>query len=291
MRTLHPALAQHLAGGATTLCHCWRLETRGGEVLGFTDHDRDLAFEDALFEAESGFTATEIDSGLGLAVDNLEASGALSSGRLSETRLAAGDFDDARITLWRVNWADPEQRVLIMSGNLGEVTRSGTFFQAELRGLAHVLNQPRGRLFQYGCDAVLGDARCKVNAESANYSADALVFSCAQNRRITVSGAESFPPGFFAAGTVRFRSGTNKGREAQIKFHRVQGGTVSIEVWQPLPSAPLQGDAVTLRAGCDKQFATCRDKFRNGVNFRGFPHMPGDDFVMTYALRYKSSKS
>ena len=45
------------------------------------------------------------------------------------------------------------------------------------------------------------------------------------------------------------------------------------------------GDAFTLRAGCDKQFATCRAKFANAVNFRGFPHMPGDDFVLSYATQ------
>lgn len=32
-------------------------------------------------------------------------------------------------------------------------------------------------------------------------------------------------------------------------------------------------------ASCDKRFATCRDQFANAVNFRGFPDMPGDDFL------------
>ncbi len=32
---------------------------------------------------------------------------------------------------------------------------------------------------------------------------------------------------------------------------------------------------------CDKSFATCRDVFANAENFRGFPHMPGPDFVLT----------
>ena len=41
--------------------------------------------------------------------------------------------------------------------------------------------------------------------------------------------------------------------------------------------------AVTLTAGCDKQFATCRDRFGNADNFRGFPHMPGRDFVFSFA--------
>jgi uncharacterized phage protein (TIGR02218 family) len=290
MKTLPAGLAAHLASGATTLCHCWKLTTRGGEAMGFTDHDRDLSFEGTLFEAASGFTATELDSNLGLSVDNLEASGALSSARLSETRLGAGDFDNAAIALWRVNWSDVSQRVLMMSGNLGEVTRSGALFQAELRGLAHALNQPRGRLYQHGCDAILGDTRCGVNLAAASFSCNAQVLSCVANRRINVGGADGFAAGFFAGGTARLASGPNQGREGQVKFHRVQGAAVSIELWQPLPLPAQPGDAITLRAGCDKQFATCRDKFSNALNFRGFPHMPGDDFVMSYALRYKKSK-
>ena len=31
---------------------------------------------------------------------------------------------------------------------------------------------------------------------------------------------------------------------------------------------------------CDQRWETCRDTFANTVNFRGFPHMPGSDFVL-----------
>ena len=286
MRELPDGLAAHLAGGATTLCHCWRLELRNGEVLGFTDHDRALAFDGTAYEAEAGFAATEIESSLGLSVDNLEASGALSSERLSEARLKAGDFDDATVELWRVNWQDTAQRVLLKRGKVGEVTRGRGFFTAELRGLSHVLNQPRGRLFQYGCDAVLGDARCGVDLASPDFSAEVVINSCAALRRLEVSGAQGFAAGFFAQGTFTFTSGANAGRGGQVKFHRGD----EIETWHPLLHEARRGDRLVLRAGCDKQFSTCRAKFANATRFRGFPHMPGDDFVMGYAVKQKLTK-
>lgn len=34
--------------------------------------------------------------------------------------------------------------------------------------------------------------------------------------------------------------------------------------------------------GCDRALATCRDRFGNVANFRGFPHIPGNDFVLRY---------
>ena len=67
---------------------------------------------------------------------------------------------------------DVAQRLLLRKGNLGEVTLGSLGFSAELRGLAHVLNQPKGRIFQYGCDAVLGDGRCKINLNGAAFRAD-----------------------------------------------------------------------------------------------------------------------
>lgn len=44
-----------------------------------------------------------------------------------------------------------------------------------------------------------------------------------------------------------------------------------------------EGDLFAVTAGCDKRFATCVEKFANGINFRGFPHMPGNDFALSYA--------
>jgi len=33
---------------------------------------------------------------------------------------------------------------------------------------------------------------------------------------------------------------------------------------------------------CDKRYATCRDTFANILNFRGFPDLPGEDFLTLY---------
>lgn len=285
MRTLPPGLRDHLDTGTTTLCHCWRLETQAGEVLGFTDHDRGLTIDAVTYEAQAGFSASEIESSLGLSVDNLEAAGALNSDHLSEARLLAGDFDNATVEVWLVNWQDVSQRLLMRKGNLGEVTHGSLGFQAELRGLAHVLNQPKGRIFQFGCDAVLGDARCGVDLGDPQFSTSCVVTSAEDNRRLVVSGAESFAEKWFAKGTANFTVGANAGRTGEIKFHRWAGAGTLIELWQPMPHDIQAGDTLLLKAGCDKQFTTCKAKFANALNFRGFPHIPGDDFVLGYATQ------
>lgn len=144
MKELPAGLQEHLDTGATTLCWCWRLTRADGTKLGFTDHDRDVAFDGTTFEAAAGFSASEIRDSVGLSVDNLEVTSALSSERLSEADLAAGRYDDARVEIFRVNWGEPEQRILMRAGSLGEVRRAGEAFTAEVRGLAHYLQQPKG---------------------------------------------------------------------------------------------------------------------------------------------------
>lgn len=37
-------------------------------------------------------------------------------------------------------------------------------------------------------------------------------------------------------------------------------------------------------AACDKRWATCVGTFANGVNFRGFPTSPGEDFLTLYPV-------
>jgi uncharacterized phage protein (TIGR02218 family) len=282
MKSLSPALQAHLDSGATTLAWCWRLTRGDGTRAGFTDHDRDLVFDGTTFEAATGFTATEIKDAVGLSVDNLEVASALRSDSLNEDDLAAGLYDDAAVEIWRVNWADPAQRVLIRKGSLGEVRRSGAAFTAEVRGLAHYLQQPKGRLFQYACDADLGDARCTVDLDDPAFRAEAFVVAAQSGRLFTAGGLAEFDADWFTRGLVTFTSGANAGRRQEVKRHAA-GDPATIELWQPMAQPIAPGDTFIVTAGCDKHFATCRAKFANGVNFRGFPHMPGNDFITAVA--------
>ena len=43
------------------------------------------------------------------------------------------------------------------------------------------------------------------------------------------------------------------------------------------------GDTFQLLPGCDKSFEQCKAKFDNSANFRGFPHLPGNDAAYNYA--------
>jgi uncharacterized phage protein (TIGR02218 family) len=278
MKSLPTGLQAHLDSGTTTLSWCWKITRSDGAVFGFTDHDLPLTFAGTLFEPESGFVPSEIRAGQDFSVDAQDVEGALSSDRITETDILDGRWDNAEVDVWRVNWAAVDQRLLMRRGNLGDIRRGRTSFVAEVRSLAHWLNQTVGRTYQFSCDADLGDARCGVNLASPLWSATGTVATLSGRRGFTAVALGSFANGTFALGVVSWTSGANAGRKAEIATF-ASGAITLFEA----PVRPIAvGDAFLATAGCDKQFATCSAKFGNGVNFRGFPHMPGEEAVLRY---------
>jgi len=283
MKALPPDLQAHLDSAATTLAWCWRITRADGLVLGFTDHDRPLTFDGASFEPESGLVASELRSGSDLSVDAQDAEGVLTSDRITETDIADGRWDNAAVEVWRVNWADTGQRALMRRGAIGQIRRGRLAFVAEVRSMAHVLGQTLGRSFQGTCDAALGDGRCGIDLENPAFRGTGLVTDLLRDRAFLVSGIFSFEDGWFSGGTVQWSSGANDGRQAEVLIHTVAGGIVTVTLLEA-PVRPIAvSDTFVIRAGCDKRAETCQAKFANMVNFRGFPHIPGQDAVIRYA--------
>ena len=285
MKTLSTSLQSHLATGTTTLCWCWKIVRGDGVTQGFTDHDTPLIVDGVTYEASSGIAASEVQSQLGLMVDNLTVAGALNSLTLNEDDLAAGLYDNAGVEIWRVNWADTSQRVLMRKGNLGEVKRGTLAFTAEIRGLAQQLNQPVGRAFGYSCDADLGDGRCTVDLANPDFNGAGAVATAFDARRFTASGLDAFADTWFSGGKLAWTSGANAGRGMEVKRHAASAGIVTVELWQAMSEPIAAGDTFAVTAGCDKQFSTCKAKFANAANFRGFPYMPGNDSLVSYPTR------
>ena len=278
------AMKAHLAGGATTLARCFAVTRKDGLVLGFTDHDRDLGFDEITFRADSGLTAKAIQQATGLSVDNSEAFGALRSAAITEADILAGRYDGAEVRAWLVNWADPAVRVLQFRGTLGEIVRSGGAFTAELRGLSEALNQPVGLIYHARCSAVLGDGRCGFDLSQPGYAEERPVEVVEEGRVFRFAAMPGFEDRWFEKGRLVVLDGVAKGLVGSIKNDRVRGVGREVELWQGLGAVPAQGDMVRIEAGCDRRAETCRLKFNNFLNFRGFPHIPGEDWVMSYPV-------
>ncbi|GGE11159.1 phage conserved hypothetical protein BR0599 [Gemmobacter megaterium] len=273
------SLLDHLATGATTVARCWRVTRADGVVLGFTDHDRDLVFDETVFAAGAGLSARALSQTTGLAVDNTEAAGALSDAAITEADLLAGRFDGAQVEAWQVNWADVTQRMLEFRGTIGEVAQAGGAFQAELRGLTELLNQPQGRVYQVSCSAILGDGRCGVDLTLGGYFEEREVEEADEGRVFRFADFLGFDDRWFERGRLVVLSGAAAGLVEVIKNDRLSGRARSVELWQAIRAPVVAGDRIRLEAGCDRRAETCRLKFANFLNFRGFPHLPGEDWL------------
>ncbi|WP_374293062.1 DUF2163 domain-containing protein [Paenirhodobacter enshiensis] len=285
MKSLSPALQAHLDEGTTTLAWCWRIVRSDGVSFGFTDHDRTLSFGGTDFEPESGLTASEVRSGSDLSVDAQDAEGVLTSDRITETDILDGCWDNAAVEVWRVNWQTTSQRVLMRRGAIGQIRRGRLAFVAEVRSLAHVLGQTVGRTFQATCDAALGDGRCGVDLNASAFRGTGSVIDLLRDRTFTASGLASFTSGWFTFGTVGWTSGANAGRRAEIVAHDLTDGIAVLTLLEAPVRSIAGGDGFVVRAGCDKRMETCGAKFANTANFRGFPHIPGQDAVLRYATK------
>jgi uncharacterized phage protein (TIGR02218 family) len=284
MRTIPSALQAKLDSGVTTLARCWIVTRRDGVTQGFTDHDEDIVVDGVTCRAGTGLTASEATQQLGLAVAGAEISGALAADTLNEDDLAAGRYDAAAVAVHLVDWSVPSLYLLLAAGVLGEVRREGASFAAELRGLAHRLQEESGRLYTATCNADLGDTRCTVDLTGPAFRANGTVASVGATSAFFASGLGGFADGWFTAGRLVWTSGANDGLAVEVKVHRLTAAAVSLELWQAMPEPLAFGDAFVVTAGCDKRFATCRDRFSNGINFRGFPQIPGNDFVVRVAV-------
>lgn len=240
MRTISPAMRQHLDSGATTLCTCWRVQRRDGAVLGFTDHDRDVEFAGTFYAASTGLEGSASDSNLGLATTGAEVKGILDAISISAQDIQDGVYDNASVEQWRVNWADPAQRVLLDAAVIGEITRSGKAYTAELRSLAHEFDQERGRLYQAQCSADLGDGQCGFVSSTPPFRTSAEVIHVLGPLEVLLDSV-GFDNGWFANGRIQFDSGANAGRIMSLSASRENSAGLLVTLWNALPDPVVAG--------------------------------------------------
>jgi uncharacterized phage protein (TIGR02218 family) len=368
MKSISPELDAHLSGECLTMATCWLCTRTDGVVFAATDHDADIVFDGVTYLANSGYTATDVETMSDLSVDNLEIQGfanLLDGPSITDDDLRAGLWDFAAIKIFQVNYADLTMgSISERSGTTGEISLVRGQFTAELRGKMQAFSRVIGRIDAPSCNADLGDARCTVNlapftvtgtiegvnpdqltlydsnrfepgptggvaitgitnanpgvvttltahgfivGESVNISGvigpDSLnALTTVRNPTATTfelpvdttdlaaypayTGGGTVTPvgadsGYFDFGLLTMNSGLNAGFSREIKSY-VPGQFV-LQIAFPYLTVP--GDLYTAVAGCDKSLETCKTKFNNVVNFRGFPYIPGTDRIVQIGRR------
>lgn len=260
----------------TTITLCWRLDRRDGVALGFTTHDRDLTIDGLPYRAAPGMLPSAISLSDGFDVDTLDIRGALTDAAISADDLAAGRWDGARVRLFAIDWTEPRGGTLMLArGELGDISVRDGGFLAELRGPTALLERPVVEQTSPECRAELGDKRCR--AAMAGRRIVTRVAAVEDATTISVDGASDGIDAY-AYGRLRWIDGANSGLVAAVR----RSAVTTIWLREPPPHAIAIGDHVELSEGCDKAFETCRDRFANTANFRGEPHLAGNDLLTRY---------
>lgn len=278
--------------------HLWKITRSDGNIFGFTDRDIDLKYDNGdgdgeiTYKASTGFINSPIDKTADGAIDNLQALGLYGTVDLEDiqkTELFEGRFEGATLKIMLVDAEDRDATDVITAGEdyelfhgqIGNIIDKGQYFEAEIIGDDRKLNQYVGRIIQPLCDAVLFDSRCGLT--EATFTHSGTVDGVTDNSTFTdtaTAGIADQDDDYFGAGKITWTSGNNDGLSAWVKSF------ISDEfiLYKAMPNDIQAGDTFDAVAGCRKRVTEdCDTKFNNIANHRGFPGVPGDKFILTYA--------
>lgn len=290
MKSINSAIQTKLDRGVTTWALCWRVALKLGFDLGFTAHSQSIRVGDMTYNSVAGVTESAMKSNSSLAVDNVDFSGVLAETGIEEVQIAAGLFDGSEVYFFLVDWTDPEAGTIPMkSGVVGEINIQDTAVNVEFRSLSQYLNQNYDSQYSPTCRATLGsqigDEKWWCGVNRATYTElGAVETVLGRDRFIDTSLGQT--DAYFDYGNLIWTSGENEGLSMEVRKYTASTGRIDLFMGMGYDIQP--GDTYAITAGCDKRFKTCRVKFNNAINFKGEPHVPGDQAVYEYGKQPQS---
>jgi len=259
-----------------TVAIWWRVERPDGVTLGFTSHDRDLAFGGLVHRTAPGMVPSAIRRTADFQADSAEIAGALSHDSIREDDLTAGRFDGASVAMGLIDWENLDQTTLY-AGTIGAVGHEGAGFSAELRSIKELLARQIVPRTSPTCRADFCGAGCTLAAVRYTHAATLAEIS-ADSGSVRISGGPGAAALLF--GTLRWIDGPDAGLTRRIED--IDGAWLVLD--QPTINSVASGTRMIIREGCDHTLATCASRFGNAINFQGEPFLPGNDMLIRYPV-------
>ncbi len=259
------------------MADCFTFSLLSGLVLTYTNADVPIALNGTTYLANSILVdGLHYKCSVGLDVDQQKITlSARPTDRIGGApflqALRNGVFDGCEIKRERAflsAWdAAPLGSVILFKGRLGTIDNVGRT-TAEITVNSDLvlldINLPRN-LYAPACQHVLYDSGCGLVKNA--FGANGTVGAGSTGLIINWSGASAA----YQQGSITFTSGINSGKTATVKS---AVAATSLTLAYPLLNASAPGDTFTVYQGCDHTTATCKAKFNNLANFRGFPFIP-----------------
>ena len=253
----------------STWTTCVKIKRTDNVTIGLTELDRDIQIGGVTYVSATGYNPSTYSSNSSMSVNYADLEGLLGMTGVTREQIRAGLYDFSEITLFLYDY---EQDVIVKTlatGNWGESQLMDGRYKAEFRSLSQRMQQSVGKLYTAHCSAEFGDTKCKYNFAPLIQTGSLTTVS---SRLRIHDTARTEADNYWRGGVITFISGDNIYRSFEVSASYSSG---EIVLFLPLSFPAQVSDQYTIRPGCDKMFETCRDKYNNVTNFRGFPHVPG----------------
>lgn len=181
---------------------------------------------------------------------------------------ASHPVEEIWVQVMRVHMGQsPLEALVVFAGVILPATIKGAAAKFQCVGMKHALRQqlPKWRI-QPGCNVSVFSDKCALDPDDHKISG---TLDAASIDGLTLSASEfsAQDDGYYTLGHILVN-----GHRRMIVEH--SGSTVRLRY--PIPGVAA-ADAFSAWPGCDGAIETCRDKFNNVANFRGYPDLPTDN--------------
>lgn len=273
---------------------CVRLEAVDGSSRRFATTPTDLKMSNGtVYLSGSGYEFSGNGSTTSFAASSLDLSGILGNvaSKIPQDELASGKWDSSRGYIFATSWNLPiEDEEPIGKYIFGKSEQVDDRYTIQYMSLIDATSQSVGRSVTPQCVATLFDqnidgtvipahaSRCTGprsapdGPDIADYIVTGTITSVTDQYMFTDSTRPEVSA-WFDYGEIRFLTGDNAGL-APIRVKAFTAGGV-ILLQDALFYLPQPGDEYEMIPGCDKNLdGDCVNKYGNGGNFFGFPHVP-----------------
>ena len=260
----------HTSDGIIAIAYCCKFTLATGEIIGLTDRDSNITIGGIVYNSDPEMNVVMIHNG--------KNAGSVEIETMAETNTdkPSSSYSLAKIEVFLVNYENVYQRLSVFKGIVHkEVYRSKRLSIYARKELAYELSKKVCGVFSPQCRAQFCDHHCKLN--SAQFTLNGSVEKVLDEHK-SFEDSKLVPTNdYYKYGVVKFLTGGNKNLSLQVCSH--SGNSVILAA--PAPYPITTGTSYSIIAGCDKNFSTCGEKFRNTMNFRGEPHIPDIHSIYT----------
>lgn len=278
------SLTQDNTSIRSSYCRLWTVRRADGVVLGFTDHDSTITFQQTdllgspiyVYKPQNPLLATSSNRTAELKTDSTELSGAFSI-EVTELDVRLGLYDNAELLIDLFDWINNTKITRLFTGNLGGysvnfIPNKPKSFEIQAYGLSNKLDASRNVKTTSLCRHKFlsqGYGNCNLSPTGQQFTGTVVSHSGAT---IEISGISTGNIALCEKGLIEFTSGLLEGKTVYILS--VNANTLTL--LYPTPYNASNGDTVRLTKHCAKTVEAC-EVFGNTVNFGGQPRLPGID--------------